>query len=80
MKVLARKMKNFKILAIFENFLKNLGALNQNSGPTEIFVLVQRTHSENLKVLTQKLREEFQNNRKPPFRGVKKKRRSLKFF
>ena len=72
MKVLARKMKNFKILAIFENFLKNLGALNQNSGRTEIFVLVLRTHSENLKVLTQKLRKEFQINRKPPFRGVKK--------
>ena len=32
------KIENFKILAIFENFLKNFGALNQNSGSTEIFV------------------------------------------
>ena len=57
MKVLARKMKNFKTLAIFENFLKNFGALNQNSGSTEIFVLSWRTHSENLKVLAQKIKK-----------------------
>ena len=72
MKVLAQKMKNFKILAIFEKILKNLGALNQNSASHNFLAMVQRTHSESLKVLTQKLREEFQNNRKPPFRGVKK--------
>ena len=56
MKVLARKMKNFKILAIFENFLKNFGVLNQNSGSTDIFALDWRTHSENLKVLAQKMK------------------------
>ena len=49
-------MKNFKILAIFENFLKNFGALNQNSGSTDIFALDWRTHSENLKVLAQKMK------------------------
>ena len=44
-------MKNFKILA-----------LNEKNCPAEIFVLVLKIHSEDLKVLNQKLREELQNN------------------
>ena len=47
--------------------MKNFGALNQNSASHNILAMVQKTHSENLKVLTQKLREEFQNNRKTHF-------------
>ena len=48
-------MKNFKILAIFEKFFEKFGALNQNSDSVVFLAMVQRTHSENLKVLAQKL-------------------------
>ena len=53
------KIENFKILAIFENFLKNFGALNQNSVPNSFLAILRSTYSENFKPLAQKLREEF---------------------
>ena len=52
-------MTKFKILAILENFLKNLGALNQNSVPNSFLAILISTYSENFKPLAQKLREEF---------------------
>ena len=53
------KIENFKILTIFENFLKNFGALNQNSVPNSFLAILRSTYSENFKPLAQKLREEF---------------------
>ena len=41
------KFQNFEHFWLFENFLKNFGALNQNSGPTENFALGLRIHSKN---------------------------------
>ena len=54
-KALAQITKKFKILTIFENFLKNLGVLNQNS-VSNIFSAMGRTiHSEIMKALAIKL-------------------------
>ena len=53
------KIKNFKILTIFEIFLKNFGALNQSSVPNSFLAILRSTYSENFKPLAQKLREEF---------------------
>ena len=63
LKLLLWKMKNFKILAIFDNFLKIFGAVNQNSIPKSFFGLLISTYPENLKALVQELEEEFQFNR-----------------
>ena len=56
------KWKFSKILAIFEKFLKKFGALNQNSDSIVFLAMVQRTHSENLKVLAQKLSSIWYNS------------------
>ena len=52
-------MKIFKILAIFDIFLKIFGAVNQNSIPKSFFGLLRSTFPENLKALVQELEEEF---------------------
>ena len=56
-KALAQITKKFKILTIFENFLKNFGTLNQNSVPKSFLTLVRTNHSENMNSLAQKLRD-----------------------
>ena len=56
-KALAQITKKFKILTIFENFLKNFGTLNQNSVPKSFLALVRTNHSENMNSLAQKLRD-----------------------
>ena len=76
-KFLGQIIKKFKILTIFDPPGKNLGALNQKSVSNIFLAMVWRTHSENLNVLAQKLKDFYSFNRKPPFWGVKKKRRSL---
>ena len=56
-KALAQITKKFKILTIFENFLKNFGTLNQNSVPKSFLALVRTNYSENMNSLAQKLRD-----------------------
>ena len=53
------KNEKFQILAIFENFLKNFGTLNQNFVPNSFLAILRSTYSEIFKPLAQKLREEF---------------------
>jgi len=59
-----KKLINLTILGPPGNFL---GALNQNSVPKEFSAMVRTTHSENLKALAKKLKEEIDFNRKPCF-------------
>ena len=51
--------KKFNILNILGPPRAFWGALNQNSAPTEILAMVITTHSENMKALAKKLREEI---------------------
>ena len=67
LKVLATIIKKFIILTILGPPGKFLGALNQNSVPKEFSAMVRTTHSENLKALAKKLKEEIDFNRKPCF-------------
>ena len=64
LKVLATIIKKFIILTILGPPGKFLGALNQNSVPKEFSAMVRTTHSENLKALAKKLKEEIDFNRK----------------
>ena len=67
LKVLAAIIKKFINLTIFGPPGNFLGALNQNSVPKEFSAMVRTTHSENLKALAKKLKEEIDFNRKPCF-------------
>ena len=59
-----RKVNNFDHFGTPGKFL---GASNQNSVPKEFLAMVRTTHSENLKALAKKLKEEIDFNRKPCF-------------
>ena len=67
LKVLAAIIKKFINLTIFGPPGNFLGALNQNSVPKEFLAMVRTTHSEILKALAKKLKEEIDFNRKPCF-------------
>ena len=60
-----KKIQNFDHFGTTASFFG--GALNQNSVPTEILAMVRTTHSENLKALAKKLKEEIDFNQKPCF-------------
>ena len=53
----------FKILTIFGPLELFWGALNENSVPCEFLAMVRTIHSENMKALAEKLREEIDFNR-----------------
>ena len=54
-KALAQITKKLNILTIFEIFLKNLGALNQNSVSNMFLAMGRTIHSEIMKALAIKL-------------------------
>ena len=66
-KALAQITKKFKILTIFENFLKNFRTLNQNSVPKSFLALVRTNHSENMNTLAYILTDFYYFNRLPTF-------------
>ena len=70
MKVLAAIIKKFINLTVFGPPGNFSGALNQNSVPKEFSAMGRTTHSENLKALAKKLKEEIDFNRKPCFEPV----------